>query len=133
MQVAERLDHLPAHAGVAAGERRDLQRDDETHGDIVEQRSRARRMRQHERPLQLGKARVVDPRARQQAEPGIDAVDGLVSGDDARHRRRGRIDLRARRRSTCNVCEPHHSARNPSVVSAPGRSSRRGITIIRGR
>ena len=81
----ERLDHRPAHARVAARERGRLERDDETHDGVVEQRPGAGGMRQHERALQLREPRVVDPRAREEAESGVDAVDGL-----ARRDRRGR-------------------------------------------
>ena len=93
----ERLDHAPAHARVAARERRRLERDDEAHDGIVEQRPGARRMRQHERALQLREPRVVDARAGEQAESGVDAVDGPPGRDDAVDGLRGGIDRRLRR------------------------------------
>ena len=81
----ERLDHAPAHARVAARERRGLERDDEAHDGVVEQRPGAGGMRQHERALQLREPRVVDARSREETESGVDAVDRL-----ARTRRRAR-------------------------------------------
>ena len=42
---------------------------------------------QHQRALQFGETRVVDARAREQAESGVHAVDGLARRDDAGRRR----------------------------------------------
>ena len=92
----ERFDHRPAHAGVAAGERGRLQRHDEAHDRIVEQRARAGGMRQHERALQLGEARVVDARPCEEPESRVDAVDRAARGDDAVDRQRRGIDRRLR-------------------------------------
>ena len=55
------------------------------------------RVRQHERALQLGEPRVVDARPREQAESGVDAVDGPPGRDDAVDGLRGGIDRRLRR------------------------------------
>ena len=82
----DQLDHVPANAGIAAGQRGRLERENEPHRRGVERRTRARAVRAHERALQLGQARVVDPRARKETESGIDAVNGLAS-EQARARR----------------------------------------------
>ncbi len=70
----------------------------ETNDGIVEQRSRPRRVGQHERALQLGEPRRVDARPREQPEAGVDAVDRASGGNDARDRVRGGIDARPGRR-----------------------------------
>ena len=120
----ERLDHRPAHARVAARERRRLERDDETHDGVVEQRPGAGAVRQHQRALQLRETRVVDARAREQAEAGVDAVDGLAGRDDAVDR------LRARRRppsfaaaSTLIAIGSDQRRRSCASVSCPGMSA----------
>jgi len=92
----QRLDHYPAHAGMAACERGGLEHEDETHDGVVDGRTGARGMRQQERSLQLGKPGVVDARAREQPEAGIDAVDGAMVGHDARDGRGGGVDARFR-------------------------------------
>jgi hypothetical protein len=71
----KRFDDAPPDSRMAARERCDLERDDQAHDRVVEQRPRAGRMRQHQRALQRGKPCIVDPRAREQAETGVDAVD----------------------------------------------------------
>ena len=84
------------------------------------------RMRQHERALQLGEPRVVDARAREEPEAGVDAVDGLARRDDrARpspppHRRRASPRGRWPREGAA------HSRRRSASASAPGRSVRVG-------
>ena len=72
---SERLDHTPADSRVAARERCHLERKDKPHDGIVEQWTGAGGMREHERALQLSETRIVDARAGEQAESGIDAVD----------------------------------------------------------
>ena len=91
-QVDQQLDHLPAHARVALAQRRGLERDDQAHDLVVEQRACARAVRAHQRALQFAQPRAVDARARQQPESRIDAVDGAPFGDDPRHGRGGRVD-----------------------------------------
>ncbi len=76
----QRFDDAPPDSRMAARERCDLERDDQAHDRVVEQRSRARRMRQHQRALQLDEPRVVDPRAREEAESGVDAIDDAMLG-----------------------------------------------------
>ena len=79
----ERLDRTPLHAGMPSRQRCGLERDHEAHHRVVEQRAGARRMREHERPLQIGEARCVDACAREQAEARVDAIHRRSSGDHA--------------------------------------------------
>jgi hypothetical protein len=77
---------------VPARERSRLERDDETHRGVVDERPGAGTVRQHERALQFSEPRVVDPRAGKESEPGVDAVDGLSGSDHAIDRARGGVD-----------------------------------------
>src|SRR5258708_15328225 len=49
-------------------------------------------MAQHQAPLQLLQLLRRNARLRQQAEAGVDAVDGVVMGEHLRDRRRTRLD-----------------------------------------
>ena len=49
-------------------------------------------VRQHQRALQLGEARIVDARARQETESGVDAVDGAMCRYDVGHSGCGGVD-----------------------------------------
>ncbi len=105
-ELRERVDHFPAHAGMTARQRGDLERDDEPHDRVVEQRSCACCVRAHQRALQFTQAVGVDPRAREGPETRVHAVYDAIfrqhAADGGRRRidrvPRGRIDDQRRRR-----------------------------------
>ena len=118
--VHDQVDDFPAHARVPARERRGLQRHDEPDRRVVEQRPRSRAVRAHERALQLGQPRVVDARAREEAEAGVDAVDGIAAREDLRNRRGRGVHARLRRR-----VDGESRSVGPDRAQRPERKARR--------
>ena len=93
-QPLQRLDHERPNARMAAAEPEQLQ-DDHQPRHVARQRiAEAGAVRQDQVGLQLGQAFGRDARVGEQAEAGVDAIDGLAAGDDALDRRR-----RSRRRA----------------------------------
>ncbi len=91
-QRLQRLDHQRPNARIAAAEAEQLQ-DDHQPRDMARQRiAEAGAVRQDEVGLKLGKALVGNARVGEQAEPGVDAVDGFAAGDDAIDRGGGGAD-----------------------------------------
>ena len=78
-------------------------------------------MRQDEVGLELGEPVVGDARVGEQAEAGVDAVDGLAAGDDALDRRGGSRDALHRGIVEARVA-PVHSWRSWSSEMASGLS-----------
>ncbi len=124
-QRHQRLDHRPAHAGVAARERRRLQGDDQPHRRVVEQSAGPRRMRQDQRALQLGQPGVVDAGAGEQSESRVDAIDGPAAGDDSIHRLGRRVDGGPRGRIG------HERLRRRPQPSQVGKTKRAGAQCQR--
>ena len=109
--------------GAAHRQRAGAQEDHRPHHLALDRRPHPRRVRAHERPLQLGPALGRDPGVSQRAEAGGDPVGGLVGGGEpGDHRRRllhrraglGRELARAPSRATATTC---------SAVAPPGPSS----------
>ena len=84
-----------------------------------------RRVRQHQRALQLGEPRVVDARAREEPEAGVDAVDGV-----APTRSRDRRPARPRRPPASPPGRPRAPRRRPQARRSA--SARRPGTRSRG-
>src|SRR3546814_9899729 len=78
----QRLQHLPTHAGVAACERRDLQREDQSDACVVQQFTDTGCMRSHQIGLQLLELIGWDLHLGELSETGVDPVGGLSDGDD---------------------------------------------------
>ena len=93
-QFEQRLDQFPAHPGMAAGQTQHLQHHGQADRPIIQQRAGARRMGQHDVALQFGQMVFLDPGLGQLAEARIDAIDGLVGGDDVGNRLRACLDIR---------------------------------------
>jgi hypothetical protein len=86
-------------------------------------------MREQQRALQLGEARVVDAGAREEPEAGVDAVDGAVLGDEPRDGRRRRVD-----RGPRGGVDREFARRRPDVAQGRERqSSRNELDRHRGR
>lgn len=107
VEFDERLDHAPAHARESARERCGLERNDEAQERSAEGLAGPCGVGANERPLQLGEPRVADRRAREQAEAGVDAVDGVVPGDHFGHDGGGRVDASARLRRDAQHVRAH--------------------------
>ena len=116
-QHQQPLDHLPPDPRMAAAEPDRLQGDDQAHDPGVERLAEAAAVRQDEVALQLLEPIGRDPRLGEQAEAGIDAVDGTAAGDDPPDgggRRRDRLPAA--------IAEPH---RRPFPDRAQLRQRRR--------
>ena len=99
----------------------------EANDGVVEQRSGARRMREHERALQLREARLVDARAREQPEAGVDAVDRASA-----RRRRARPCPRPHRRPTWPPASTARRERRGPQAAQVGEGERAGAERQRG-
>src|SRR2546421_12366135 len=74
VELEQPLDQQRSHAGVAAREALDLERERQSDRGVVQQRSGARRMGEHDVPLQLLELAVGDARLRKPGEGGVDAI-----------------------------------------------------------
>ncbi|MGY4502988.1 hypothetical protein ACVWYH_006945 [Bradyrhizobium sp. GM24.11] len=88
------LDHRAAHAGGAAPERDDFERDHQAHDRLRRRRANAAAMRDDEVALEQRGLVGRNPLRRQLSEAGVDAIDGSSSLRGLRDDRRGRIDAR---------------------------------------
>ena len=138
----DRLDDLPADARGAARQAADLERHDEPHHGSGERRPHARGVRQDEIALQDHQVVPLDALPDQLAEPGVDAVDGLVGLRDPGNRGgrlvRGRLGGRIEReiRATVNSPpgpEPHDAwLDNDGIAHWPLQiRSRSGLNAMR--
>ncbi len=77
------VDHLGSSAGVRHGEAAGAQQLESPHHLWFDRVAHARRVRAHERRLQLGRPLGRDHRPGERAETGGDAVDGVITCDEA--------------------------------------------------
>ena len=88
VELEQALDEQRPHARMAARERENLEREDEAHGRVVEQRPGAGGVRKHDVRLQAAKLVVRDARLRKTPETGVDAVrrfsDATIRSTDSK-------------------------------------------------
>ncbi len=94
IELEQPLDEERPHAGIASGEALDLERERQAHSLVCEHGAGARRVRQHDVPLQRFELAVGDAGLRQAPEPSVDAVCGLTGGKDALHGGMAVLDAR---------------------------------------
>ena len=82
-QPHQRLDHVPAHAGMAPRQTGRLEHEHEPYDGVVQERSRPRAMRQDQVPLQARELAAANPPRREFAETRVDAEDDLAARDQA--------------------------------------------------
>ena len=75
------VDKPETHAGMAAGERDDLQQDHQAHDLVGQVFTHAGGVGTHQVPLQAREFVVLDPHLGEPAETGVHAVDGPALGD----------------------------------------------------
>ena len=88
-QSLERVDYLTADPGMAAAKTEQFQDDHQPDDMARKRRAEPGAVRQDQVALQLGETVVGDPGLGEQAEPGVDAIDGGPAGDDPVDRRGG--------------------------------------------
>ncbi len=101
-QRCQRFDELESHAGIAAGEGVDLQRQHEPHHRVGQRLAHAGGMREKEVSLQQLQLIRGNAGLRQQSKTRVDAIGRIALGDDPIHQRIGRHDSLAVRRSNAD-------------------------------
>ena len=92
MHGEQRVDHLLAHAGMPACERRRLHRNHQPHDRRLQRLTDAHAVRADQVELQRVELVLADALVRKLAEAGVDAVDGLAALRGALHDLRTRSD-----------------------------------------
>ena len=108
---------------MAAGEADHLQHHQQPHDARIERLAEPGTVREDQVALQFLEPVVRDAGLGEQAEAGIDAIDGAAAVEDAADRRRRRLD-RGPGASSSATGAPRQIARSSARVTEPGLSTR---------